>query len=119
MRPPRTQPEDRRTTITVSPVVWVMAEEMMAAKGFSHNFSSYVCDLIRRDKERHAAQAPVAPAAPANSAPDVSAVVAAAVEASVRELKRQQPDAPSKFPPTTPATRRPAGSPRMTEHSAK
>jgi hypothetical protein len=29
-----------------------MAEEQMKAKGFNDNFSAYVADLIRRDKER-------------------------------------------------------------------
>jgi hypothetical protein len=33
-------------------VVWGAAQEMMEAKGFNDNFSAYVADLIRRDKER-------------------------------------------------------------------
>ncbi len=40
-----------RTTITLADVVWEMAAELMKLKGFNNNFSSYVADLIRRDKE--------------------------------------------------------------------
>jgi hypothetical protein len=44
--------KDKRTTVSLAEVVWKMAEEQMEAKGFNDNFSSYVADLIRRDKER-------------------------------------------------------------------
>ena len=44
--------EDKRTTVSLAQVVWQMAEEMMAKKGFNDNFSAYVADLIRRDRER-------------------------------------------------------------------
>jgi hypothetical protein len=43
---------DKRTTVSLAGVVWKWAEEMMVAKGFNDNFSAYVADLIRRDKER-------------------------------------------------------------------
>ena len=43
---------DKRTSISLANVVWQMAVEMMQAKGFNDNFSSYVADLIRRDKEK-------------------------------------------------------------------
>lgn len=43
---------DKRTTVSLAWVIWDMAEEMMTAKGFNDNFSAYVADLIRRDKER-------------------------------------------------------------------
>ena len=45
--------EDKRTTVSLAPVLWVMAEAMMERKGFNNNFSSYVADLIRRDHERY------------------------------------------------------------------
>jgi hypothetical protein len=44
--------KDKRTTVSLAWVVWEMAEEMMREKGFNENFSAYVADLIRRDKER-------------------------------------------------------------------
>jgi hypothetical protein len=44
---------EQRKTISLAPVVWVMAEAMMESKGFNNNFSSYVADLIRRDHERY------------------------------------------------------------------
>lgn len=44
--------EDKRTTVSLAKIVWEMAQEMMRLKGFNDNFSSYVADLIRRDKER-------------------------------------------------------------------
>ena len=44
--------EDKRTTVSLAQVVWEMAEKLMEAKGFNDNFSAYVADLIRRDKER-------------------------------------------------------------------
>jgi len=43
---------DFRTTVSLAHFVWKTAQEMMKAKGFNDNFSSYVADLIRRDKER-------------------------------------------------------------------
>jgi len=46
--------EDKRTTVSLAPVLWVMAEAQMERKGFNNNFSSYVADLIRRDHERYA-----------------------------------------------------------------
>ena len=52
MKPER---QDKRTTISLATVVWDMAEEMMARKGFNENFSAYVADLVRRDQERAAA----------------------------------------------------------------
>jgi non-homologous end joining protein Ku len=44
--------QDKRTTISLAQVVWDMAEEMMEKKGFNDNFSAYIADLIRRDKEK-------------------------------------------------------------------
>jgi non-homologous end joining protein Ku len=44
--------QDKRTTVSLAHVVWDMAETMMAQKGFNDNFSAYVADLVRRDKER-------------------------------------------------------------------
>ena len=55
--------DDKRTTISLAQVVWGMAEEMMAAKGFNDNFSAYVADLVRRDKERAEAARPATPMA--------------------------------------------------------
>jgi len=46
--------KDKRTTVSLAPVLWVMAEAQMERKGFNNNFSSYVADLIRRDHERYA-----------------------------------------------------------------
>lgn len=40
-----------RTTVSLATVVWDAAYEMMRRKGYNNNFSSYVADLIRRDKE--------------------------------------------------------------------
>ena len=42
--------KDKRTTVSLAPVLWVMAEAQMERKGFNNNFSSYVADLIRRDQ---------------------------------------------------------------------
>jgi len=61
------QRDDKRTTVSLAKVVWGMAEEMMAAKGFNDNFSAYVADLVRRDQERQAQLPPVS-SAPAHSA---------------------------------------------------
>jgi O-glycosyl hydrolase len=49
---PKKTRSDKRTTVSLARVVWEMAEEQMQAKGFNDNFSAYVADLIRRDKER-------------------------------------------------------------------
>ena len=55
--------KDKRTTVSLAHVVWVMAEEQMETKGFNDNFSAYIADLIRRDKERELpAKPPVKPA---------------------------------------------------------
>ena len=77
---------DKRTTVSLAQVVWVMAEEMMAVKGFNENFSSYVADLIRRDKER---------AVNCRNPIDLGAV-AGAVAADVVRLESAE------TPPTTP-----------------
>ena len=69
--------KDKRTTVSLAPVLWVMAEAQMERKGFNNNFSSYVADLIRRDHERYAMTAdelaarlaPYAAAEPAKAAP--------------------------------------------------
>lgn len=64
---------DKRTSISLASVIWEMAEDQMRAKGFNENFSSYIADLIRRDRERlqytgqiHDSPAPTPPAAPVN-----------------------------------------------------
>ena len=44
--------KDKRTTVSLAHVVWDMATESMEAKGFNDNFSAYIADLIRRDRER-------------------------------------------------------------------
>jgi hypothetical protein len=44
--------EDRRKTVSLAKVVWDMAEQNMKDRGFNDNFSAYIADLIRRDKER-------------------------------------------------------------------
>jgi hypothetical protein len=49
---PKKTRSDKRTTVSLARVVWDLAEEQMKAKGFNDNFSAYVADLIRRDKER-------------------------------------------------------------------
>ena len=49
---PKKTRSDKRTTVSLARVVWDMAEEQMKAKGFNDNFSAYVADLIRRDRER-------------------------------------------------------------------
>ena|SRR5208337_1658062 len=49
---PKRNRSDKRTTVSLARMVWDMAEEQMQAKGFNDNFSAYVADLIRRDKER-------------------------------------------------------------------
>lgn len=46
------KPKQERVTISLTPLVAQWADEMCAAKGYD-NFSAYVADLIRRDKERH------------------------------------------------------------------
>jgi len=40
-----------RATVSLSKVVSEMAEQLMRKKGYD-NFSAYVADLIRRDRER-------------------------------------------------------------------
>ena len=42
---------DKRTTISLAQVIWEMAEKRMEAGGFNNNFSAYVADLIRRDRD--------------------------------------------------------------------
>ena len=44
--------EDRRKTVSLAKVVWDMANQNMKDRGFNDNFSAYIADLIRRDKER-------------------------------------------------------------------
>jgi hypothetical protein len=56
MGTPRKTKTGVRTTVSLAEVVWEMAEEMMDTRGFNQNFSSYVADLIRRDKEREEAR---------------------------------------------------------------
>lgn len=46
------QKKGRRVTISLSALVNEWAEEMCAKRGFEDNFSAYVADLIRRDKDR-------------------------------------------------------------------
>jgi hypothetical protein len=48
---PKRKMKDVRTSVSLAPVVWEWAGEIMEVKGFN-NLSSYVADLIRRDKER-------------------------------------------------------------------
>ncbi len=43
---------DKRTTVSLDKLVWKWANQMMRAKGYNENFSAYVADLIRRDKEK-------------------------------------------------------------------
>lgn len=40
-----------RTTISLTPLVWEWARAAMSKKGYN-NFTAYVADLIRRDRER-------------------------------------------------------------------
>ena len=40
-----------RTTVILAKVIQGMAEQMMKERGFNNNFSAYIADLIRRDKE--------------------------------------------------------------------
>jgi hypothetical protein len=42
--------------VSLAKVVWDIAKEMMESKGFNDNFSAYVADLVRRDKEREEAK---------------------------------------------------------------
>ena len=44
--------KDKRTTISLDPIVWGWAEERMDEEGFNGNISQYVAALIRKDKER-------------------------------------------------------------------
>jgi hypothetical protein len=64
-----TKREDRRTTISLAEVVYQTAEEMMEAKGYNGNFSAYLADLIRRDKEREAEKKLQASQATAKTSP--------------------------------------------------
>jgi hypothetical protein len=41
-----------KKSISLSRVVSLWADRLAAAKGFDSNFSAYIADLIRRDKER-------------------------------------------------------------------
>jgi hypothetical protein len=52
MSKPTAQRTDRRTTISLDPVVWDWAQQLMKDKGFNNNLSNYIADLIRRDQER-------------------------------------------------------------------
>lgn len=49
--PDKPDKETVRATISLNQVVDRMAKEMMELKGYD-NFSAYIADLIRRDKER-------------------------------------------------------------------
>jgi hypothetical protein len=40
-----------KTAISLSPLVMSWGKELMAEKGFADNFSAYVADLIRHDKD--------------------------------------------------------------------
>lgn len=46
------KPPSIRTTISLAKVVDDLAQEMMEIRGFNGNFSNYIADLVRRDKER-------------------------------------------------------------------
>ena len=59
--------QDKRTTVSLAKVIWTMAKEMMAVKGFNDNFSAYVADLVRRDKERAVAVTSPSPTATSKS----------------------------------------------------
>lgn len=47
---------DKRITISLAQVVMTMAVENMEERGFNENFSAYIADLIRRDREREEAR---------------------------------------------------------------
>jgi len=59
---------EKRTTVSLAKVVWDIAVEMTRTRGFNDNFSAYVADLVRRDKEREEAK----PQAPGNSSNSTS-----------------------------------------------
>jgi len=41
-----------KTSISLSEIVYAWAEELAANKGFANNFSAYIADLIRKDKDK-------------------------------------------------------------------
>ncbi len=43
--------DEKRTTVSLSRVVWQMAQFLMEEEGFNGNFSSFVADRIRRHHE--------------------------------------------------------------------
>lgn len=91
------RPDAFRTTVSMANVVWEMALEMMKLKGFNENFSAYVADLIRRDKERLAGGLP-------GSSSALEQIVRAEIVGALR-------------PPTdTTAPAKPAGAPRSKGH---
>lgn len=53
-----TERTDVRTTVSLDKVVWQMAERVMAQRGYNKDFSAFIADLIRRDRDatfRHVA----------------------------------------------------------------
>lgn len=48
------KPPSVRTTVSLAKVIWDIAVENMASRGFNDNFSACVADLIRQDQVREA-----------------------------------------------------------------
>lgn len=99
---PEAERNDYRTTVSLAVVVWEMAEGLMDAKGFNSNFSAYVADLIRRDKESNSV-------ALLRDAPNSVSASEAAVEAEIAGIsgagnKPRLPGGPVKY--TIPAVKR-------------
>ena len=93
---------DKRTTVSLAEVVWKMAEETMDAKGYNGNFSAYVAELIRRDKEKaeeldrlkkKSVEQPIGPAdvssASVSSSGD-SALISRALAAAQAQVKKDE-----------------------------
>lgn len=55
MKQPRRKSETEKLSVSLSKTVYSWAVELADKKGFDTNFSAYIADLIRRDRERELA----------------------------------------------------------------
>ncbi len=56
MKQPRRKSQTEKLSVSLSKTVVSWAVELADKKGFDTNFSAYIADLIRRDRERELAQ---------------------------------------------------------------
>lgn len=93
MKDPKAR-KDKRTTVSLAQVVWDWAEDLMEAKGYNDNFSAYVAELIRRDKEREDEKKAAAPVPAEHDRPSSKHVRSEAQAFVEDELKRRKQKPP-------------------------